>query len=422
MQPLPGTVFLRDDLPLGPTREFARPVLGSTGEATAKLVEERPDRYRAGDLAGRSGLQARFDDQLAGEVGFEVVATTGEGSGDGSDEVLLTEAPEPGAPVRVTLDPEVQLAAEAALADVGQPSALVAMRISDGHVLAAANGPGTEGVDIALGGRFPPGSTFKVVTTAALLAAGLDPEGPTACTERASVEGRSFRNAEEAALGQVPLRTAFAQSCNTTFVELAAGLDDDDLQRAGLQFGLGLDDDLGVGAYRGEVPVNDSGVDRAAASIGQGRNLVSPLAMADVAATVGRGRHLPPTLVVAPARDPSGLEAPDLDPTVAGTLQSLMRSVVTDGSGSAVAGLDGDPVHGKSGTAEYGDEVPPRTHAWFIAYRGDVAVSVLVAETADGFGGGWQHRWPPTSSMDSEPSAQPSSSQRRATIRAVAWS
>jgi cell division protein FtsI/penicillin-binding protein 2 len=52
-----------------------------------------------------------------------------------------------------------------------------------------------------------------------------------------------------------------------------------------------------------------------------------------------------------------------------------------------VAGVAGDPVHGKTGTAEYGTDVPPRTHAWFIAFQGDLAVSVVVAETPDGFGG-----------------------------------
>jgi cell division protein FtsI/penicillin-binding protein 2 len=383
LQPLPGTVFRRDARPLGPTRDFARPVLGAAGEVTAELVEQHPDRYQAGDLAGLSGLQRRFDERLAGTTGFEVVAVRG----DGEVEVLHTEAPQAGAPVHLTIDERVQLAAEAVLAGVEHASALVAVRVSDGQVLAAANGPGNAGVDLALSGRFPPGSTFKVVTTAALLAGGLDPAEVVPCPGTATVDGRPFRNAEQQALGDVPFRAAFAQSCNTAFVGLAARLDDAALHHAGLRFGLGLDHDLGVGAFRGEVPQNDSAVDKSAASIGQGRNLVSPLALADVAATVARGHHLTPELLLEPPAPEPGPPAQPLDPGVAETLRELMRAVVTEGTGSAAVGVGGEPVHGKTGTAEYGQEVPPRTHAWFIAYQGDLAVSVLVAETLDGFGG-----------------------------------
>jgi cell division protein FtsI/penicillin-binding protein 2 len=73
-----------------------------------------------------------------------------------------------------------------------------------------------------------------------------------------------------------------------------------------------------------------------------------------------------------------------LDPAVTASLRDLMRAVVTSGTGGALAGLAGEPA-GKTGTAEFGEEVPPRTHAWFIGYRGDLAVAVLVE---DGGGGG----------------------------------
>ena len=65
------------------------------------------------------------------------------------------------------------------------------------------------------------------------------------------------------------------------------------------------------------------------------------------------------------------------------TLRDLTRAVVTDGTGTALAGIPGD-VHGKSGTAEYGGGNPPPTHAWFIAYRDDVAVAVLVEDGRSG--------------------------------------
>jgi cell division protein FtsI/penicillin-binding protein 2 len=71
----------------------------------------------------------------------------------------------------------------------------------------------------------------------------------------------------------------------------------------------------------------------------------------------------------------------------AGVLRELTRAVVTEGSGTALDGVPGPAVHAKTGTAEYGEEDPPRTHAWFIGYQEDLAFSVLVAETADSFGG-----------------------------------
>jgi cell division protein FtsI/penicillin-binding protein 2 len=108
-------------------------------------------------------------------------------------------------------------------------------------------------------------------------------------------------------------------------------------------------------------------------TIGQDRILASPLSMAGVAATVAEGRWRAPRLV---ATDPR-TAGPRLRSAEASTLRDLMRRVVTGGTGVALAGVPGEP-RGKSGTAEFGPKNPPDTHAWFIAFRDDVAVSVLV--------------------------------------------
>ncbi|CAN5748439.1 hypothetical protein BH23ACT10_BH23ACT10_13080 [soil metagenome] len=112
--------------------------------------------------------------------------------------------------------------------------------------------------------------------------------------------------------------------------------------------------------------------------------LVSPLIAADVAATVARGRWREPRVLV----DPAAGEQTDAGPVPnAKVLRRLMRRVVTDGSGSAAEAVPGPPVRGKTGTAEYGNDDPPRTHAWFIGFQDDLAFAVLVAETADSYGG-----------------------------------
>ena len=74
---IPGAVAVADELPLAPTREFAAPILGTVGEVTAEMIEKDPDRYQAGDVAGLSGLQARYDDQLRGTPGVVVDAVSG---------------------------------------------------------------------------------------------------------------------------------------------------------------------------------------------------------------------------------------------------------------------------------------------------------------------------------------------------------
>ena len=128
-----------------------------------------------------------------------------------------------------------------------------------------------------------------------------------------------------------------------------------------------------------EVPPGSDLVARAAAMIGQDKILASPLVMAGVAATVAEGRWRAPRLLRSDGRRAGRpLEAGERD-----TLRELTRSVVTGGTGTALAAIPGD-VHGKSGTAEYGGGDPPPTHAWFIAYRDDVAVAVLVENGRSG--------------------------------------
>ena len=113
--------------------------------------------------------------------------------------------------------------------------------------------------------------------------------------------------------------------------------------------------------------------------IGQARILASPLAMAGVAGTVAAGRWQQPRLLASDPTD-AGAEPPG---EVVKELRSLMRGVVTSGTGSALSDTSGK-VAGKSGTAEHGEGDPPPTHAWFLAMRGDVAIAVLVEGGASG--------------------------------------
>lgn len=389
---VPGAVLVPDRRPLAPTRTFARPVLGTVGEATAELVAESRGRLRPGDLTGLSGLQRAFDAHLAGTAGIVVSAVpSGPPAADGPARVVFRREPRPGRPLATTLDLRLQARAEAVLAGVAPASALVAVRPSTGGVVAVASGPGSGGYSTATVGRYAPGSTFKVVTALALLRAGLTPDAAVACPSTLTVEGRRFGNYGDyppARLGKIPFQDAIAHSCNTALIGAGMRLPDGALVDAARSLGLGVEAALGVPAFPGEVPGPAGRTDRAASLIGQGRITASPLAMATVAASVARGATVAPRLVTDPAvpsaASPASPGPRSLTPAEAATLRGMMRAAVTDGSARGLADVPGAPVLAKTGTAEYGAGDPPRTHAWMIAVRGDLAVAVFVADGESG--------------------------------------
>jgi cell division protein FtsI/penicillin-binding protein 2 len=384
LHPLPGTVFATGSLPLAPTRSFARALLGTIGHPTAEMLQRSGSRYSAGEMVGLSGLEQAFDGTLGGTPGVAVQVVGAHGS---VLRTLYRVPPTPGRPLRTTLDVAAQEAADAAIAKARLPTALVAIRISTGAVIASAIGPDPGGYDIALQGEYPPGSTFKVVTALALLEGGEQPTDTIACPARITVDGRQFHNAEHEVLGTITFAQAFAASCNTAFVGLSAKVPGASLPRTARSLGLGRPLALGLPAFGGVVPEPGDGVDLAAEAFGQGRILVSPIAMAGVAAAVARGRYVPPHLIegaAAPAQPPA--DAP-LPAAAVATLRTLMREVVTGGTATALASQPGLPVYGKTGTAEYGSASPPRTDAWFVGFQGDVAFGCLVAGTKNGFGG-----------------------------------
>ncbi|MGI5523511.1 penicillin-binding transpeptidase domain-containing protein [Micromonospora sp. CA-259024] len=376
---LPGTKFISDKIDLAPTREFARALLGTVDPAQADDLTAHPDRYVVGDLVGHGGLQGRYDERLRGGPGLTVVVERP--AEDGKLETTGTElfhrAPQPGQALKTTLDVAVQNAADGALRGESRRSALVALRISDGAVLAAANGPGPAGENLAFNAQVPPGSTFKMVSTLGLLDRGVVTlDGPVDCKKTFTVDGRSFKNSDNFELGSVPFRTDFAKSCNTAFASLAPKLGGDGLAAAGRSLGLEGQWDLGTDAFTGKVSTGGSLAEQAAASFGQGTTLVSPLAMAGATAAVARGRFEQPKLLIDPAPTKPAPAGEQLKPESVVALRTMMREVVTTGTGSALKDVPGE-VYGKTGTAEY-DDNPAHTHAWFVGWRGDVAFAVFV--------------------------------------------
>jgi cell division protein FtsI/penicillin-binding protein 2 len=390
---LDGTVFREGTLQLAPTRAFARALLGTVGDVQKEQIDKNPGKYLVGEQIGQSGLQETYDDFLRGVPGVQIVipqprSDTGTGE---ADLIVFRAEPKTGQALKTTLDQKVQNAADAALA--GQPlrSALVAIRVSDGAILAAANGPDGGELNLAFEASVPPGSTFKMVTALGLLDNGsVNQETPVNCPKTFTVDGRAFNNAGNFELGTVPFHTDFAKSCNTAFASLAPKLGGDGLRKAAASLGIGTQWSPGAATFTGSVPANASNVEAAAAAFGQGQTLVSPLCLGAAAAAVARGTWLKPKLFTeappaaplpqvtpGPGAAPAPNDGTALKAESVNALRAMMREVVTAGTATALADVPGQPVQVKTGTAEF-DNNPANTHAWTIGWQGDVAFAVFV--------------------------------------------
>jgi cell division protein FtsI/penicillin-binding protein 2 len=345
---LPGVSFPAQQQLVGPDRDFA-----------AQLVP---------------GIRAVVEEQLGNAAGWRIDTVTALGK---DADTLAVQQPRPVPTMTTTVDRAVQAAGEHAVGAVPNPAMIVVIQPSTGEILGvaqnrAANAQGA----LSLTGRFPPGSTFKIVTVAAALQAKqVTVDSPVACPAITAVGERMISNDHFFDLGTVPLHTAFARSCNTTFAALAARLGAGALTDAADQMGIGMDYAIpGIVTVTGQVPPSESMVRRAENGFGQGRVLASPFGMALVAATVAAGGRLPTPVLIRgmQTRMAFGPAAP-MPREVADAVRVMMREVVTQGTAKTLAGQG--QLYGKTGTAE---DNPGGAHGWFVGFRGDLAFATLV--------------------------------------------
>ncbi|MFI5907085.1 penicillin-binding transpeptidase domain-containing protein [Dactylosporangium sp. NPDC051541] len=369
----PGVITRKSTQSLAPSAQFARALLGSSGEVTKEIMDKNPGKYQIGDVVGLSGLQQKYDSLLQGKPGVKVIVSMPQGT---PDKEYFTTDPTTGTGIKISIDQGLQNAAEGALAGEQRRSAMVAIRVSTNQIVAVANGPGAAVNNFALVGQVPPGSMLKTVTALAVLDKGMTGDSIVACPKTLPVDGATFKNSHDQELGNVPLRTDFAKSCNTAFASLAPQIAPDGLGKTAATLGLGVKWDLGADVFAGKISVNGSKSEQAAAAFGQGTNLVSPVIMAAAAAGIARGQWKQPQLVLEPAPQSPAADGPQLNQASLDALRQMMREVVTAGTASQLKDLPGD-LRGKTGTAEY-DNDPAHTHSWFMGYRGDIAFCVFV--------------------------------------------
>ncbi len=368
-----------------------------SGEVGTASEEDLPELARKGFAAdtpvGVSGLEQAFNARLAGRPGGSLLALDEEGT---SVRVIAQADPRPGAPVKTTIDPDLQESAVAALA--GRSGGIAILDARNGDVRALAG--------LAFSAPQPPGSTFKMITTVAALENDVvDLDDEFEIVNGVNVGGRFLNNANGEYCGGT-FRQAFAESCNADFAPLGPEIGNDELVATAEQFGFNSPPTLYAPRTVREVEPAESTIpteigeeiDLGVSAIGQGEVLATPLQMASVAQTIANGGVREPTSIVAnkklrPEMEPVRVMSPKL----AGELTELMTGVVTEGTGTAGA-IPEAQVAGKTGTAELGpkpgqeesDNPVQIKDAWFAAFapaeKARLAIGVLLIE-AEAAGG-----------------------------------
>jgi penicillin-binding protein A len=393
-------------------RGIIRAADGQVLAANRSLPGDRYERrYPTGDLfshpigftsldRGRIGIEEYYNDPLTGRRSDPI----------GALERLLGPR-DVGDDLRTSLSPQGQEAAYAGLG--GRNGAVVALDVETGAVLVLAATPAFDPTDPenaetfnrATQGRFPPGSTFKVVTAAAALDSGrFTPSSTVDGSTGKLISGTPLDNFGGQDFGQIDLATALTNSVNTVWASVAEELGKDTMADYMRAFGFYEDPPMDYpdeqmvpsGEYgpRGRLlnPTSNQ-IDVGRMAIGQDKLLATPLQMATVAQTVANGGMRMEPRIVAQVRDPDGRvidePAPEeaervMSEESAAQLGGMMRSVVEQGTGTA-AQLEGVEVSGKTGTAEVGDGTDD---LWFIGFTDRFAVCAVLERQTGGTGGG----------------------------------
>ncbi|WP_040810913.1 penicillin-binding transpeptidase domain-containing protein [Nocardia concava] len=345
-------------------------LLGLPGVTFSKEFDLVPtDRRFAPDLMTQ--VRKTVIDEVDGKAGWSVVTVNANGV---DTDVLQEVDPETSPSFSLSVDRNVQNAAQHSVDARTEQAMMVVLQPSTGAILAIAQNEAADADGpVAATGLYPPGSTFKTVTAAAAMTAGhATPDTSVPCPSQIVVGERTIPNYDLFSVGTVSMATAYERSCNTSFAKIASELGGEDLRRAASALGLGPDYTVaGLPTVSGSVPPDDDLVQRAEDGIGQGKVVASPFGMALVAATVARGSTPVPYLIAGHPTQVSG-DHPQLTPDVIDGLRLMMRKVVLGGTAERI--VDQGEVYGKTGEAE----VDGGSHAWFIGYRGDMAWATLV--------------------------------------------
>jgi penicillin-binding protein 2 len=436
---LPGVT-----LQVGPKRYYpygplAAHLLGYVGEVSETELVNDGSGYRPGDLVGKAGLEKAFDANLHGVPGGQQIEVDAVGR---RMRVLEEVADRPGSTLTLTIDRDLQDAADRALGEAD--GALVALDPQSGAILAMVSHPAYDPNVFARGirrgewralvedhkhplsnravqGQFPPGSTFKVaVATGGLEEGTITPSTGVTCTGGIPFGNHFFRCWKKGGHGAVGLHRAIVESCDVFFYQAGRRLGVDGIAEYAHRLGLGLPTGILLDHEKtGTIP--DTAWKRRrfnqpwfegetlSVAIGQGYVTATPLQLANMAATIANGGTRYRPFYVKRIEDADGKEI-EIEPEVLGEahlkkttlaqVRSGMRDVVMTESGTGKkARVPGIEVAGKTGTSQVvkmgedrarsnrGAEAT-RDHAWFIAFAPFDAPQIAVACIVEHAGGG----------------------------------
>jgi len=329
---------------------------------------------------------------------------------------LFTDGPSRGDDVRLTIDADLcEYAAKQLRGKHG--GAIVVLNYKTGEILCSTSYPDFDPRDInatmnsgrdngafvnrATQGQYPPGSAFKIVTTASALENMPEMLGRTFhCTGQMVVQHSTITEAAQQVHGTLSIKKAFANSCNTAYGALALELGYAKLARTSSAFGFG-DNFLfkEIVVYNSQYPTNNQNRDDLAWSgVGQGRVLTTPLHMALIAGAIANdGVMMEPKLMLSAtttqgtSRSLSPIRAHKrvASSEVAGEIKEYMIECVRSGTGTG-ARIRNLTVAGKTGSAEHSDDKSIPTHAWFVGFidsdKHPLAIAVVVERGGSGGG------------------------------------
>jgi penicillin-binding protein 2 len=434
IQVLPRRDYLYDDL--------ASHLIGYLGEVNQKELKERKnENYQGGDLLGKRGMEKLYEKQLRGEKGTIYMEVDAHGF-----EQRRLEGKEtlPGNDIQLTIDLDLQLEAEQAMAD--KAGAVIAMDVNSGRILVFASAPPLKLKDFVGGisqknwqalldnpkrplvhktiqGQYPPGSIYKIVTALAGLARGvITPDTVFYCTGSMKFGNRRYGCWKKGGHGPISLHRALAESCDVYFYKVGLKVGVDSLAEYAGRFGLGHKTGIAFEYEKsGLVPTASwkkmakgeawQEGETLSIAIGQGFNLVTPLQINQMTAVLANGGILYRPQLIENILDQEGNVVSSFEPIVDGEIIGMERNLqlirkglvgaVNDKHGTGKsARLKEVTVGGKTGTAqvvtmkkyeETAEEDVPykyRDHAWFTSFapadKPEIAVTVLVEHGGHG--------------------------------------
>jgi penicillin-binding protein 2 len=405
---IPGLEIQAESTRQYPFGNLAAHVLGYIGEATSDQLKANPE-FPFGMLVGQMGVERIQDPILRGKWGNRLIEVDSLGK---ELRMLGIEQPVAGAPLQMTLDVKLQQAAEKALKN--RRGAVVALDVKTGAVLVMASGPtfdpnmftrkitqkewdAVQSQDHPFLNRtlqgYPPGSTFKIVTSAAAMKSGKFSADSILPTYSAlSVGGTLFHEHGGASYGSIGFRDALAFSSNTFFYQLGIAIGPEAISNWGGKFGIGTTSTMGLdGASQGIITTPEQKQklfnepwyvgDTVSTAIGQGMVQVTPLEMAVMVSTIANGgKRVKPHLLANQTYQSNMQPEPiGLEPNVLKVIQSGLVAVVQQGTARRLSDGSIPLTAGKTGTAEVQGQ---EDNALYVGYgpadKPEIAIAVVV--------------------------------------------